>query len=164
MITIRVATNKRLIDKARAERAAAKRARRRGADMSAAPRVELCYKRLHFIKLLGLAARTPFQPKKIDYTLFYDPVMNQGGLTDCVPQYEEKEVDEHSIVQEQYTLEDYEKQKDRIIEKNILRSYLLKRPEIRYVGREEVFLPYWVCTWPAGVQIMVNAATGRVNI
>lgn len=161
---IRVANNKRLIGRERAEKAAARRARRKGADAAAQPRVELCYKRLYFIKLLGLAARPPFKPKEVGYTLFYDPVMNQGGLTDCVPKFEEHEVEERQIIKDQYSFEDYEKQKDKIIEKNILRSYLLKRPEIRYVGREEVYLPYWVCTYSPDVQIFVNAATGRVNI
>ena len=124
----------------------------------------MCYKRLYFNKLLGLAARPPFQPKKINYTLFYDPVMGQGGLTDCIPAYEEREVDESQIVRERYTLDDYEMQKDNIIEKNILRSYLLKRPELKYIGREEVYLPYWVFTYAPDVQILVNAATGRINI
>ncbi|MGI6182155.1 MAG: hypothetical protein ACOYIE_08780 [Agathobaculum sp.] len=161
---IKVAFNKKLIGQDRAIKVSARRARRQGADTAAQPQVELRYKRLYFIKLLGLAARTPFEPKKIDYTLFYDPVMNQGGLTDCVPACEECEVDENRLIAEKYTLKDYEKQKDQIIEKNILRSYLLKRPEIRYVDTDEVYLPYWVCTYPPNVQIMVNAATGRVNI
>ena len=161
---IRTAVNKRLIDKARAQKTALRRLRRKGADPAAAPCVELCYKRLYFINLLGLAARTPFEPKKIDYTLFYDPVTNLGGLTDCVPAYEECDVEESRLMAERYTLADYEKQKDRIIEQNILRSYLLKRPELRYMGCEEVYLPYWVCTWPSGVQVMINAATGRVNL
>ena len=161
---INIAANKRLIPQERAAKAASRRARRMGVPEGVQPRVELGYKKLYFCKILALAARTPFPPKKIDYTLFYDPVMNQGGLTESVPAAQAQEVDEQLILPEKYTLETFEAQKKDFVEKYILRAYLLKRPELQDRGIEEVYLPYWVCTFSSKVEILVNAATGRVNI
>lgn len=163
-MTIKVADNKRLISPERAAKTAARRARRAGVPAGARPRVELGYKRLYFCKILALAARPPFRPKKVDYTLFYDPVMNQSGLTERVPAASEREADERDIIAEPFTLESFEAQKADFVEKYILRAYLLKRPELRYQGVEEVYLPYWVCTFSPAVRILVNAATGRANI
>lgn len=161
---INVAANKRLIPQARAARTAARQARRLGVPTGVQPEVELAYKKLYFCKILALAARTPFPPKKIGYTLFYDPVMDQGGLTESIPATQAEDVDEERIVPEKYTLETFEVQKADFVEKYILRSYLLKRPELHDQGIEEVYLPYWVCTYSPNVQILVNAATGRANI
>lgn len=164
MTKINVAVNKRLIEEARAVKTAVRRAKRMGVSTDRPPEVMLGYKKLYFNKILGLAARTPFPPKKVYYTMFYDPVMNQGGLTESIPKAEICEVENGRIVSEKYTLADFESQKARLIEKFILRTYLLKRPELQDQGMEEVYLPYWVCTFSPDCQILVNAATGRANI
>lgn len=161
---IKLAVNKRLISKTRAAKTAARRARRMGISKDVQPQVELGYKKLYFCKILALAARVPLPPKKVPYTLFYDPVLNQGGLTESIPRADVQEVDEALILPEVHTLETFEEQKADFAEKYILRAYLLKRPELQYQGLESVYLPYWVCTYAPNVQILVNAATGRSNI
>lgn len=163
-MTLRVAVNQRLVPAQRAAKAAGRSAARQGIPSGVQPQVELGYKRMYFCKILALAARTPFPPKKVGYTLFYDPVMDQAGLTESIPRWEEQEVEDRAILPEHFTLKDLEAQKEAFVEKYILRAYLLKRPTLEYQGIEEVYLPYWVCTYSPSVQVLVNAATGRANI
>lgn len=165
-VKIKVAFNKKLIPKEQAMGLAKKRTRR----LRIEPKVlkaELCYKKLYFIKIMAYAARTPFKPKKIGYVLYYDSVVGKGGLTENVPETNIMTVSEDIVFKSVYTFEDLQKKKADLIEKFVLKNYLLKRPDLEEIEIEEVYLPYWSCEFvPNDKQesILINAATGKYNI
>lgn len=163
---IRIAKNERLISEEKAAGIANRRAHRLGIEpMVQKPR--LCYKKMYFVKILALASRVPFKPKKTDYTMFYDSVTDTAGLTEYVPAAEETEVDEPYVLKPLYDLDAFNRRQDEFMERYLLRGYLLKRPELKIMGVEEVYLPYWVCRFPPNRKkdgLLINAATGRVNI
>ena len=125
--------------------------------------INLCYKKIYFLKVLALASRVPFPPKKVPYVIFYDPETREGGITYEVPESEQIEVDEQLVRQTEFSLEDFEKEQPALIEKYILKQYLLKRPEIELRGSDELYLPYYSCRFE-GQEILFNAATGHINI
>lgn len=163
---IKVADNKKLISKERAISLAEKKARRLRIEPTVVE-AEVCYKKMYFLRIMAYAARTPFKPKKTGYVVYYDSVMDKGGLTAYVPETKVIKVANDVVFESEYTLEDLQEKKAGFIEKFILKNYLLKRPDLEEMGTEEVYLPYWTCKFaPNDKQegILINAATGKCNI
>ncbi len=163
---IKVAVNKKLISRERATALAEKKARRLKIEPIVV-KAELCYKKIYFIKMMAYAARTPFKPKKTGYVVYYDSVMDKGGLTANIPETNIMTVSDDIVFESVHTLEDLQEKKADFIEKFILKNYLLKRPDLEEIGIEEVHLPYWSCKFvPNDKQegILINAATGKYNI
>jgi len=163
---IGIAVNEKLISRERAVALAEKKAKRLGIE-PVVTEAELCYKKMYFVKIMAYASRIPFPPKKIGYVIYYDSVLDRGGLTDHIPETKVIDVDNHLIFESIYTLEDLQKKKADFIEKYILKNYLLKRPDLEEKGTEEVYLPYWTCKFAPNKKqegILINAATGRYNI
>lgn len=165
-MTIPIAKETRYLSEKRIRRIAAGKA----GSLFAPARVEglrLWYKRFYFAKFLALAARTPFPPKRIGYVLFYDAHSGEGGLTNGVPVWAEKETDPEAVLPEAYSREDFLSRQGALVEKHILRQYLLKRPDLKLEGIETVYLPYYECDCDAGgirKKIFVNAASGDVSV
>lgn len=129
--------------------------------------IELVYKPFYFLKVLALASRKPFKPKRSGYVLFFDSVLGRGGLTPGVPVWEEVEVPEGQVWDASFPLEKFEEVQPALVEKFIMRRYLLKRPDLQYQGLDRVWLPYYLCFYAAGAsktRVVLNAETGRLDI
>ena len=157
---IKLAENKRLISEDKA-RAAAKRILSVSDESRIS--VELCYKKMYFLKMLALAARTPFPPKKVPYVLFFDSRIGVGGPTPGVPEYKMTEVPDEAVYPDVYDRKGFEAKYDELINKFILKQYLLKRPELKKEGSDEIYLPYYKCTYN-GREVFINAGTGKKNL
>ena len=157
---INLAVNKRLIPE---DKARAKSKRRLGAMNESSIDVSLCYKKMYFLKVMAYASRVPFPPKKRPYVVFYDSYLSLSGATYGVPEYEKKSVPDNAIIPDKVTLDSFKQLQDSIIEQRVLKQYLLKRPEIKVEGIEEIYLPYYKCTFN-GRENFVNAATGKHSL
>jgi len=157
---INLALNSRLISE---DKAREKARRKLGAMNTSSVRSGLCYKKMYFMKVMAYASRVPFPPKKRPYVIFYDSYLSLGGMTYGVPEYEKKIVNDDLIVQDKVTRDSFEDQKDNFIERFILKQYLLKRPDIKVEGIEEIYLPYYRCTFN-GREVYINAATGKSSL
>lgn len=128
---------------------------------------EICYKKVYFIKILSFASRYPFKPKRKGYVLYYDSMFGQGGLTQIVPETKTIDIDESRAFDDVYGLEKLNAEMEKLIEKFIYKRYMLKRPEIKMVGVEEIYLPYYVYYAKEGIVndiFLLNAITGQANI
>lgn len=163
---ISVAKNAKLVSKERAMALAKKKALR----LKISPEItemELCYKKIYFLKIIAYAARTPFKPKKTGYVIYYDSLLDKGGLTDSMPETAVMTVADELVLDSWYSLEDFLNKKDGYIEKFILKRYMLKRPDLEEMGIEEIYLPYWYCDFAPNSKaeyLLINAATGKYEI
>lgn len=157
---INLAINKRLIPE---DKARAKAKRRLGAMDPNSVTATLCYKKLYFLKVMAYASRVPFPPKKRPYVVFFDSYLSLNGVTYGVPEYEKKNVPDSAVLPDKVTRESFEQQQNYIIEQRVLKQYLLKRPEIKVEGIEEIYLPYYKCTFNGKVTF-INAATGKHSL
>jgi len=129
--------------------------------------MELKYKLFYFQKVLAIASRFPFKSKRSGYVIFFDSILAQAGLTPGVPVWDTADVAEEATFSPSYSLERFDEQRDELVEKHILRRYMLKRPELELQGVERVWLPYYVCSYAANgmaAEVLLNAETGQLDI
>lgn len=129
--------------------------------------IVLKYKLFYFLKVLAIASRFPFKPKRSGYVIFFDSILAQGGLTAGIPMWDAAEVAEDVTFPPSYSLERFSEKQSELIEKFILRRYMLKRPELEFQGTERVWLPYYLCAYAASgmvAEVLLNAETGQLDI
>lgn len=130
-------------------------------------KIELLFKQFYFQKILALASRFPFKPKHDGYVVFFDSASGLAGLTVMVPKWEEAEILDEQLWEPAFSVEQFKETQSALVEKYLLRRYLLKRPELRDIGLDTIWLPYYRCTYTAGtnaVHVVLNAETGGLNI
>ncbi len=128
--------------------------------------LQLMYKPFYFLKILAKASRCPFKPKRVGYVVYFDAVLGRGGLTDGVPRWDTVDVEDSLLWEAACSPESFRSRQAELLEKFVLRRYLLKRPELRCEGEETVYLPYQLCTYAdqgREYRIVLNAETGNVN-
>lgn len=127
--------------------------------------VELKYHPFWMVKTLLVAARPPFPPRKLPRMLFIDAVSGYRGMFSHVPPVSESNIETEKLVQP--VIKD-ETETNRYIkdvhEKQINRSYILKKPEHEVLEKELVYLPIWTGTVQSdfvNITFHINANTGE---
>ncbi|MBP2004845.1 hypothetical protein [Halobacillus andaensis] len=116
-------------------------------------------------KLLVIADRKPFPPRKKPNMVFVDAVSGYRGLFPTVPPMNDREVENGEVVPAQLTKQQVEETYILDIQQNqINRSYVLKKPSYQL---EELFLTY-LPLWNVHVdssyltkEFIINANTGE---
>lgn len=104
---------------------------------------ELIYHPFWMAKNLIVAARPPFSPKKIPRIIFVDAVSGYRGLFSHVPPISEETVGNKELTVPRVTEEDVEIYIKDVQEKQINRSYILKKPTHENKETLLVYLPIW---------------------
>ena len=124
------------------------------------------YKPYWFVKILALAARPPLKPKKIKYVAFVDAVTGFAGLTYSFPQFVKIDTGELNIEKPQVDKHKMMSIINKVTEQQILRKYLLKRPELIINDSELIFLPYLKAKVYAGNTLntlYINRISGEID-
>ena len=95
--------------------------------------------------------------------LFFDSRLGVGGPTPGVPEYKMIGVPDEAVYPDSYDRKGFEAKQDELINKFILKQYLLKRPELKKEGSDEIYLPYYKCSYNSR-EVFINAATGKKNL
>lgn len=104
---------------------------------------ELLYHPFWIVKNLVIAERPPFPPKIMPNIIFIDAVSGYRGLFTTIPPLTEEEVDMDVLVEPQITEDMLEKYIQNVQQRQINRSYILKKPlhEVKEISL--VYLPIW---------------------
>ncbi len=125
---------------------------------------ELIFHPLWVAKLLVIAARSPFPPKKTPMMGFVDAVSGYRGLLSAMPHMTEFEADPDKIVSPVIHSEKVTKYIQDIQQKQINRQYLLKKPKHQIVELCLLYLPLWKVNVQSNQLqeiIYINANTGE---
>jgi hypothetical protein len=126
---------------------------------------ELIYHPFWIVKNLVIAERPPFPPKKMPNVIFIDAVSGYRGLFSRIPPVTDEKVEESSLallrISKEEELKKYIKN---VQEKQINRSYILKKPihEVKEVSL--VYLPIWKVKVKSGEindTFYINGNTGE---
>ncbi|MFG6146897.1 hypothetical protein [Halobacillus sp. B23F22_1] len=128
-------------------------------------RTKRVYHPMWVAKLLVIADRKPFPPRKKPNMVFVDAVSGYRGLFPTVPAMNEGEVETGEVVPAQLTKQQVKETYIQDIQQNqINRSYVLKKPRYQL---EELFLTY-LPLWKVQVdsdyltkEFFINANTGE---
>lgn len=105
---------------------------------------EKIYHPMWVVKMLIIADRKPFPPRIKPNMAFIDAVSGYRGLFPNVPPITEAEVPstkiQKAVITKQELLDKYVKH---VQEKQINRSYILKKPKYEIKDTEMVYLPLW---------------------
>lgn len=128
--------------------------------------VELVYHPMWVAKLLLLADRKPFPPKKIPRMCFVDAVSGYRGLLSAVPPTTTKDVqkDGVTITAPRIKEHDVEKYIKDVQERQINRQYVLKKPEHQIVDYFLIHLPLWKIRVESSLinkEFIINGNTGE---
>jgi hypothetical protein len=128
--------------------------------------VEKQYHPMWVAKLLVIAERKPFPPKKIPRMCFIDGVSGYRGLLTAVPPISEADVpaDRHAVTSPIITEEEVARYIKDVQEKQINRSYVLKKPLHEVVDVSLVHLPLWKVSVGGSLlkkEFILNANTGE---
>lgn len=107
-------------------------------------RKEKVYHPMWMVKLLVIAERKPFPPKKKPNMAFVDAVSGYRGLFTSVPPITPKEVPQLYVQRADITKQELlDKYVIDVQDKQINRSYVLKKPRHEIKEIELVYLPLW---------------------
>lgn len=104
---------------------------------------ELIYHPFWIVKNLVVAARPPFPPKKTPNIIFIDAVSGYRGLFTKIPPLKNEEVEMDVLVTVQLPEEELDKYIKNVQQKQINRSYVLKKPHHEVKEVSLVYLPIW---------------------
>ncbi|MFA1818786.1 hypothetical protein ACDX78_01065 [Virgibacillus oceani] len=105
---------------------------------------ELIYHPFWIVKNLVIAERPPFPSKKMPNVIFIDAVSGYRGLFSKIPPITEEEVEAHALATLRISMdEDVTKYIRNVQEKQINRSYVLKKPKHEVKEITLVYLPIW---------------------
>ncbi|MFC7321656.1 hypothetical protein [Halobacillus campisalis] len=126
--------------------------------------VKRVYHPMWIAKLLVIADRKPFPPRKKPNMAFVDAVSGYRGLFSSVPPMNEIEVESGEVVPAQLTKQQVE---DIYVvdvqQKQINRSYVLKKPRYHLEDLFLTYLPLWKVSVDSGYltkEFFINANTG----
>lgn len=104
---------------------------------------ELIYHPFWIVKNLVVAERPPFPAKKMPNIIFIDAVSGYRGLFSKIPPIIDEEVESDVLTPVQIPREALDKYIKNVQEKQINRSYILKKPlhEVKEVSL--IYLPIW---------------------
>jgi len=125
---------------------------------------ELFYHPLWIAKTLVIAGRSPFPPKKIPKMIFVDAISGYRGMLSTVPDMVDIDVKPKELNEVGITVEEAEKYIKDVQEKQINRSYVLKKPDHQLVELSLVHLPLWKVIVKSDVvnkEFIINANTGE---
>ncbi|MEC5424795.1 hypothetical protein QGM71_15015 [Virgibacillus sp. C22-A2] len=126
---------------------------------------ELIYHPIWLAKLLVIADRKPFKPKKIPMMCFVDAVSGYRGLLTTVPKTTDHPIGSTKVIAPRIDKsEEVQKYIKDIQHTQINRSYVLKKPEHKIVEKFLVHLPIWKVQVEEGSfkkVFMINANTGE---
>lgn len=107
-------------------------------------KIEKIYHPMWIVKMLVIADRKPFPPKTKPNMAFVDAVSGYRGLFPSVPPIHSKEISNPMVktayIDNQEMLSQYVTD---VQEKQINRSYVLKKPRYEIKETELVYLPLW---------------------
>lgn len=109
-------------------------------------RKEMRYHPFWMAKNLIVADRPPFPPKKIPRIIFVDAVSGYRGLFSHVPPINTESIADKMLTASQITEEHVDRYIKDVQEKQINRSYILKKPRHENKATELVYLPIWEVT------------------
>lgn len=114
-------------------------------------------------KVLTIAARTPFAPKKTPNLVFIDAVSGYRGVLERIPLVDQSTPDSGGYVQPVIQSTDQASLYVRSVLHTINRGYVLKKPEHKLVSLELVLLPLWKITVKGENPntVFMNAVTGE---
>ncbi|MUK90375.1 hypothetical protein GMD78_18615 [Ornithinibacillus sp. L9] len=127
----------------------------------------LIYHPFWVAKVLVIAERPPFPPRKLPNVIFVDGVSGYRGVFSKVPPIQKEEVDSGEIVPLKIASQNEAKRfvKD-VQEKQINRSYILKKPLHELKNLQLVYLPLWkinITSEPVTDTLYINANTGEIE-
>lgn len=137
---------------------------RRLADMRAAViDQELIYHPLWLGKVLTLADRPPFQPKRIPNAAFVDAVSGYRGVLERIPEVNYGARDDGRPVKALIDSEQQAKPYVQAVMHSVNRGYVLKKPQHQLASLELLHMPLWKVTVevPDRQTVYVNAVTGE---
>ncbi|WP_163970287.1 hypothetical protein [Oceanobacillus halotolerans] len=126
---------------------------------------DLIYHPFWIAKTLVVAERPPFPAKKMPNVIFVDAVSGYRGVFSKIPPLQEEQVEKDSLVSLKVTDEDKARSyvKD-VQERQINRSYVLKKPKHEIHSIELVYLPLWRVSIRSGLlneTFYINANNGE---
>ena len=120
-----------------------------------------------FIKAEAYADRPPFSPKLRRHVLYIDAMNGDRGLTNRFPEIEQKSKTKNDVLSPKFNKENVENLINEVIEDFILRPYLLKRPTVKIVDKELIYLPYYLVhvktKSDVRYSLSVNALSGEIR-
>jgi len=125
---------------------------------------ELFYHPLWIAKTLIIAERFPFPPKKIPRMIFVDAISGYRGMLSTVPHTTEVKLEKSQMIKNRITEEQVHKYIKDVQEKQINRSYILKKPKHRMIELTLVYLPLWRVNVHSDIikkEFIINANTGE---
>lgn len=125
---------------------------------------ELFYHPLWIAKTLVIAARRPFPPKKIPKMIFVDAISGYRGMLSTVPETVSIHVKPEHLTNIGIIEEDVKKYIKDVQEKQINRSYVLKKPDHKLIELSLVYLPLWRVNVKSDMlnkEFIINANTGE---
>lgn len=124
---------------------------------------KLIYHPLWLGKVLTLAARPPFPPKKTPNLVFVDAVSGYRGVLERIPTLEEGTPDDGQYVQPVIDLNEVARQYVQSVLHTINRGYVLKKPEHQLASLELVLLPLWQISLDLDTpqRVYLNGVTGE---
>lgn len=125
---------------------------------------ELVYHPLWIAKTLVLAGRHPFPPKKIPKMVFVDALSGYRGMLSTVPETSTLKVTSNQLIEADIFEEEAKKYIIDVQEKQINRSYVLKKPDHQLVDISLHYLPLWKTTVKSTIfnkDFIINANTGE---
>ncbi len=125
--------------------------------------VNKTYRPFYFVNIEALCDRPPFKPKKVYYVIYIDAVSGRYGLTYVYPNYSSYYAKKEDICSEVFTKHKIEDMLSNIIEKLILRKYVIKRPSLKILNGKMVYIPYYEVKCDGNDIYLVNILSGEVN-
>lgn len=125
---------------------------------------ELFYHPLWIAKTLVIAGRRPFPPKKIPKMIFVDAISGYRGMLSTVPETVSIHVKPEHLTNIGIIEEDVKKYIKDVQEKQINRSYVLKKPDHKLIELSLVYLPLWRVNVKSDMlnkEFIINANTGE---
>ncbi|SFF57348.1 hypothetical protein SAMN05216353_10256 [Halobacillus alkaliphilus] len=126
---------------------------------------EKVYHPMWTVKLLVIADRKPFPPKKKPNMAFVDALSGYRGLFTSVPPITAREVSQANVQRADITKQELlDKYVIDVQDKQINRSYILKKPRYEIKEAELVYLPLWrveVDTDFLSKTFVINGNTGE---
>ncbi|WP_181348009.1 hypothetical protein [Thalassobacillus sp. CUG 92003] len=123
------------------------------------------YHPMWIVKLLVIAERKPFPPRTRPNMVFVDAISGYRGLFPSVPPILSQDVSQANVKQAAITKQELlNKYVIDVQEKQINRSYVLKKPRYEVKSAELVYLPLWeahVETDALTQTFVINANTGE---
>jgi hypothetical protein len=120
-----------------------------------------------FIKAEAYADRSPFSPKLRRHVLYIDAMTGDRGLTNQFPKIEQKSKTKIDVLSPRFNKEKVDNLINELVEDFILRPYLLKRPTVKIVGKELIYLHYYLVNVKTKSDVRyslsVNSLSGEIR-